>query len=87
MLESQHVDLVSVVDGKASRADVRNCVLRSHYDRVITALGTSVDAKAETQHLDATRDQLKVTFTIHCILSPFNLLLHMLILCVNFIMC
>ena len=72
VLESHHIEMVTTVDGKY----VRNCVLGSHYERVITALGTSVDAKAETQHLNATRDQLKVTLTIRCTLSLFNLLVH-----------
>lgn len=52
-----HVD----VKGKASASDVRNCVLRSHFEEVVVSLGETLDAKASETELRQLQKEMKVS--------------------------
>ena len=48
------------VKSKASSSEVRNCVLRSHFEEVVVSLGESLDAKASDVELQQLQKDMKV---------------------------
>lgn len=55
-LDKTHIEVKS----KASVTDVRNCVLRSHFDEVVVTLGENLDAKASDSELQMLQKDMKV---------------------------
>ena len=56
-LEQIHVEIRS----KASASDVRNCVLRSHFEEVVVSLGATLDSKASDAEMQLLQKDMKVS--------------------------
>lgn len=59
-LQKQIDATAAQLPGKATVQDVRACVLRSHYDQAVTALGSSIDTKAATTELISAAQRIQV---------------------------
>ena len=73
LLDQDVKTTVQQLTNKASLSDVRACVLRTHYDEAITALGNAIDQKAPTIEVSQCTDRVKV---LESSLGNFSILLH-----------
>ena len=60
LLDQDVKTAVQQLTNKASLSDVRACVLRTHYDEAITALGNAIDQKAPTVEVSKCSDRVQV---------------------------
>ena len=53
-------DINEILEKKATKSELKSYVLRTHYEQVVTSLGTAIDTKSSEHDLNQIQSRVEV---------------------------